>query len=174
MKLWQYLCSWTCHIWQVRITTLWDWNKNSISKYIQVACTHVVLDKWKKEQALLQNTEEEKSSGQMSWTLLLPLINTTDTINKVRGNLLPTTALSHFLPETPRLAMSESISQLCMPQLILISHNLSHSILILSFGMFFQLEQQPAWWQPHSYQSWFQNRDLSLNGGISSFQPATC
>ena len=39
---------------------------------MQVARTHVVLDKWKQEQALLQNTEEQKSSGQMSWTLLLP------------------------------------------------------------------------------------------------------
>ena len=28
---------------------------------MQVACTHGVLDKWKQEQALLQNTEEQKS-----------------------------------------------------------------------------------------------------------------
>ena len=43
----------------------------------------------------------------------------TDTINRVRGSLFPTTATSHFLPKMPRLAMRESISQISTPQLIL-------------------------------------------------------
>ena len=71
----------------------------------------------------------------------IQILIATNTINRVWGSLFPTTVTSHFLPKVPRLAMTERISQLSMPQLILISHNPSHSILIPSFGMFSQLEQ---------------------------------